>query len=462
MGLDLTETQKSIRGMFWLPGEEDKTFSGVLTLEAGKSARLDTASFNCDGMANFFPNRPKAEKGEATRLMGAEVFEAMSPASKKIIHGHDQQGHPLTLLNCHASSSNSTLAMASHSYSCVAAIFGVHLQNDDLNFHGIRLHLDHMDTWTERRAFKRFSETYETEDGERKLSKLIIPIARCLEIPLALPGYSESEFFCSMNLNDGESELRLSSRVYLDLYFDQPKEWSELMHEVHGWQWFLSLATRRSVDVREFALYRSDVISPIGIESMTPCDVWMKRRHSPEAPESKCSSYDFYYTYSDVEKSFPAIIEKWNGMQKNWAAVLHRFFAISHRRGLWLNEKFLFLAQAIESLHRSRSGDMDGKGIVDRAAKSAYLNSPVELQELLGDRGKFIRYFRKTRNYWTHYGEPTPDYDPEVLGGIALHDFNQKLRWIVEAAILRELGVPEDCVAKVWCQQWRGKIVTYE
>ena len=462
MGLDLTKTQKSIRGMFWLPDQEDKTFSGVLTLKAGKSARLDTASFNYEGTANYFPNRPKAEKGETTKLMGDEVQKAMSPASKKIIHGHDQHGHPITLLDCYAASSSSTLAMASHSYSCDAAIFGVYLQNDDLKCYGIRLHLDHMDTWVDRRAYQRYSESYETEDGERKLSKLIIPIARSLSIPLALTGYSESEFFCSMTLRDGESELRLSSRVYLDLYFDQSKEWSEVLHEVHLWKWFLGLATRRAVDVREFAIYRSDVRVPVGKKAMSPCDVWMKHRHSRKASKSKCSKYDFYFTYSDVEKSFPAVIEKWNGIQKNWAAVLHRFFAVSHRRGLWLNEEFLFLAQAIESLHRARSGDMDGKGIVDRAAKSAYLNSPAELQGLLGDRGKFIRYFRKTRNYWTHYGEPTPESDPEVLDDLALHDFSQKLRWIVEAAILRELGVPDYSVSKVWSQQWRANIVTYE
>jgi len=462
MGLDLTKTQKSIRGMFWLPGQEDKPFSGVLRLKAGKSARLDTASFNSEGTANWFPNRPEPKKGETITLTGDDFYKAMWGPSPRIIHGHDEQGAAITLFKCNAGSSHSTLAMESHRFSCNAAIFGVHLQKDDLNCHGIRLHLDHLDTWVGRCAFQHFSEFYETEDGARKLSKLIIPISRSLSIPLSLPGYSDSELFCSWGLNPRETEFRLTSRVYLDLYFDQPRDWSEVLHEVHRWQWLLSLATRRSVDVAEFAIYRSDIRFPLGKESMTPCHVWMKRDHSRKAPESRRSGHDFYFTFSDVEKTFPSVIGKWNGMHKPWAAVLHRFFAISHRRGLWLNEEFLFLAQAIESLHRTRTGDMDGKGVVDRAAKEAYLNSPTELQELLGDRGKFIRLFRKTRNYWTHYGEPTPESDPEVLDDLALHDFSQKLRWIVEAAILRELGVPDHCVSKVWSQQWRAHIVTYE
>lgn len=462
MSLDLTKTQKRIRGMFWLPDGKDNIFSGILRLKAGKAPRLDTAAFNYEGMANFFPNRPKAKKGETVTLTGEEFYKAMDPPSKKVIHGHDEHGHPITLLDCHASSTHSTLAMASYRFSCRAAIFGVHLQKNDLNCNGIRLHLDHLDTWVARRAFQRYSELYETEDGKQKLSKLIIPISRSLSIPLALPGYSDSEFFCSWCQKDGETEFQLKSRVFLDLYFDQPRDWSEVLHELHRWQWFLSLATRRPVDVSKFAIYRSDVRAPIGDKSMSPCHVWMKRDHSRKAPETKRSSYDFYFTYSDVEKTFPSVIEKWNGMHKPWAAVLHRFFAISHRRGLWLNEEFLFLAQAIESLHRARTGETDTKGVVNRAAKEAYLNSPIELQELLGDRGKFVSLFRKTRNYWTHYGEPSPESDPEVLDDLALHDFSQKLRWIVEAAILRELGVPEHCVSNVWSQQWRARIVTYD
>ena len=236
---------------------------------------------------------------------------------------------------------------------------------------------------TRCRAYQQYFESYETEDDERKLSKLIIPISRSLAIPLALPGYSVSEFFCAWSLKDGETELSLTSRVYLDLYFDAPREWSQVLHEVHRWQWFLSLATRRPVDVREFALYRSDVRHASGKESMKPCQVWMKRDHSRKAPETRSFGYDFHFTFSDVEKVFPEMIKKWNQMHKPWAAVLHRFFAISHRRGLWLNEEFLFLAQAVESMHRARSGDTDGKGIVDRAAKAAYLNLPAELQELL-------------------------------------------------------------------------------
>ena len=462
MSIDLTETQNKIQGIFWLPEHEDQKFSGVLRRKAGQSARLDTASFNYAGLANLFPSRPEPKEGEALSLMGDEVHKAMFPQSHKLIHGHDEHGNPITLYKCHAGSSRSTMAMASNSYSCSAAIFGVHLKSDDLKCDGIRIHLDHLDSWVGRRAFQRYQESYETENGDRKLSKLIIPIARSLSIPLDLPSYSRSEFFCAWRLQDKEMELRLTSRVYLDLYFDAPREWSDVLDELHRWRWLLSLATRSSVDIREFAIFRSDVRYPIGEESMEACGVWTKRDHAPKAPKSKLASHAFYFSFSDIETLFPEIIRKWNNIQKPWAAVLHRFFAVSNRRGLWINEIFLFLAQAVESLHRARSGDTDSKGVIERAAKNAYQNSPEELRQLLGDRGLFVRQFRKTRNYWSHYGEPTPQSDPEVLSDLELLDFTDKLRWIVEYAILREIGIPELCASKVWSPQWRGKIVTFE
>jgi hypothetical protein len=454
MSLDLTETQKSISGMFWFPNQENQSFKGVLRRKAGKSAVLETSAFHYES-AN-------ARKGEALKFSGKAMLQALQIPSRRIIHGHDEYGKPLTLLNCSATCPRSTMAMASHNYSCQTAIFGVHLQQDDLNCHGIRLHLDHLDDWFGRRLFQHHSESEKTASGGVKITNIVIPMPRDLTTPLSLPGYAKSEFFSSWTMSPGDTDFKLTSRVYLDLYFEQPREWDDVLHEVHRWQWLLSLATRRPVDVRELALYRSDVRHDFGENPMDPCHVWMKRKHSGKASDYKRGGHDFYFTYKDVVTTFPTLIGKWNQMQNPWSAVLHRFFAVSHRRGLWLNEEFLFLAQAMESLHRARTGDADTKGVVDRAAKQAYLNSPVELQELLGDRGKFVRQFRKTRNYWTHYGEPTPESDPEVIGDFDLFDFNEKLRWIVEFAILRELGVPDQCSSKVWSPQWRGRLVTFE
>jgi len=459
---DLAKTQDSIRGMFWLPDAEGNKFGGNLSLAAGKSPRLDVEAFSDEGLANFFPNRPIAEPDETIHLTGDDFTRAMRLPSKRIIHGHDEHGAPITLIDCYASSSGSTLAMVRRRYSCRAAIFGTHMQRDDMTCSGVRLHFDPLDQWVGRCAFQQCSETYEDHKGRKRLAKIVIPFASDLTIPLGLPGYSKSEFICSWSMRNRDNDFTLSNRVFLDLYFDQPREWSEVIQELHRWQWFLSLATRTNVDVRWFALYRAGNLNPLDDQTMEPCDVWMERRHEKKAAKSQRMSRDFHFTYADVETTLPAVIAAWQRIQKPWAAVLHRFFSITERRNLWLNERFLFLAQAIESIHRARSGSNASNVDLGQAAKHAYLNAPLELQSLLGKRGVFSEQFRKTRNYWTHYGDPNPETDPDALDGHALYDFNEKLRWIVETAILQEIGIPIQCVAKVWDPRWKSHIVEYE
>ncbi len=104
MSLDFTKKRKSIQGMFWLPGSEENRFSGVLHLKPGKSAQLDTASFNYEGLANCFPNQPKVQNEENQRLTGKEPYGLMHIPSREIIHGHDEHGKAITLLKCFASS----------------------------------------------------------------------------------------------------------------------------------------------------------------------------------------------------------------------------------------------------------------------------------------------------------------------------------------------------------------------
>ena len=87
MGLDLTESQKNIIGMFWLPNQEDRKFRGELRLKAGKSAILDTACFEGDFSPDRILNPPPHENGKPVQLTGDEFYKAMFPRSLKFIHG---------------------------------------------------------------------------------------------------------------------------------------------------------------------------------------------------------------------------------------------------------------------------------------------------------------------------------------------------------------------------------------
>ncbi len=451
---------ESIRGMFWMPDSPGEQYHGILYLEAGKPARLETAQFNFKGLRNFFPGTVGGDSNGPVKLMGEEVTNAMRPVSRKVIHGHDDHGVGITLVDCYASSGRTTLAMSGLEYSCSLAIFGGNFSKDDIKFDAIRLHFDYLDQWVGRRAFDTYRED-EVVDGKRRLARVVIPIARQQEISLDLPGYERSEFYCAWRKFDRSSEVTFKSRVFLELHFGDAKEWKEIFQEIHQWRWLLSLAMRTAVDVRSIDLYRDDLRDSEGAHSMEACPVWMGRRKDSVLQEDRSGSFDFHFEFSDIERNFSDTVAAWQRMQSTWAAVLHRFFAVADRRGLWVNEVFLFLAQAIESLYRARGGLQGGSVNFDAAAKDAYLKAPQPLQSLLGNRGLFVRQLCKSRNYWVHYGSPGPADDLEILSGSDLQSLNEKLRWIVESAILEEIKVPPQCVENVWSPQRRSRIVEY-
>lgn len=87
----------------------------------------------------------------------------------------------------------------------------------------------------------------------------------------------------------------------------------------------------------------------------------------------------------------------------------------------------------------------------------AWRKSPAALQTLLGDRERFVKQLHQSRNFWTHYGKRGPD----VLEGRDLVNLNEKLRWVIEAAVLFEIGIPEQNVAEVWGDRWRQHWVDF-
>lgn len=427
----LTKTQTPLQGVFWFPENKNDRFNGVLKMQAGKKATLELLSLS----------------------------SSLYDDSKKVIHGVDEYGRHITIVKAYSSShsgkSNDT-SVSKSSYDCEALIFRAHISADNLKFHGVKLQFDHLEKWVGRCAFERYHEKWDDQEKRNYPAKLVIPFAKDLSIKLNLDEYKDSDFFCAFTITPSSNSFSLKSNIFLNLTFETAKTWEEIQADIQLWEWFFNLATRTTVEPRYIALQRDEIRIPIGNNSMEPLPVWTGRDYSPQLLHPKRHSHDFHFTFSDIETDFPKIITNWRRIWKPWAPVLHRFHSIASPRRLWVNEKFLFLAQAIEALHYARTGkSKDFYG----AAKEAWLNSPEPLQEILGKRGLFIDTLRETRNYWVHYGEPT---EKAIIESRDLIRFNEKLRFVIETAILTEIGISADLVNKVYSGQWQGQFVDYD
>lgn len=433
--LPLAQNQKDIHGRFWFHDDPANAFHGLVKLEAGKKPVLEISQFGGPRAAEMLRNAP----------------------AKRAIHGHDEHGRALTLLDCHSPFSRSTMVMVTHRYICRAAIIGEAIPPDDIQFDRLMLRCDHQNDWISRHAFEAPIAIKPESGHSNEIAKIEIPLRKQRKIPLGLNGYQESNFSFTYSMKPDAGDFHMVSRTYLDLVFPTPVSWSDVLDEVRRWRWFFSLATRTTVEVEELTLCRR-TSNPEKPFHHLP--VWIERHYPLDPKAKRLTALDFHFTYDNIESSFPEVIRRWRAIQESWGAVLHRFFAIAEPRKLWINERFLFLAQAIESLHRARSGDVGDN--FTRAAKEAHLNSPASLQKRLGKRQIFIDQLHRSRNFWTHYGKPGPGDDPLILEGRDLEDLNEKLRWVIEAAILMEIGIPEECVAMVWDERWKQDWINFE
>lgn len=427
---NLTQNHKAIPGKFWIPGEQDGEFHGILNLNAGESPILESSHF-VDVNLDLMTRRPPA---------------------RRIIHGHDEHGSPITLLDCYSASSQATMKLVRHRYLCQGAIFGEAIPCDDLQFEGLQLYFDHQNTWINRHAFKYSCSAQINGSTQAHPSRIAIQVHETTSIPLRLHGYTDSRFLITHELTPNEDDFRIVSRTYLDITFASPLAWTDALEEVRRWRWFFSLAARSSLDLESLTLCRRTSNPDVRFNYLP---VWIRRSQPLAKRQNELTPWDYYFTYDDIKDRLPDVIERWNKMQDAWNAVLHRFFATTVHRELWANEIFLFLAQAIESLHRARFEET--RVSFRKAAETAWQKSPAALQTLLGDRDRFVNQLLQSRNFWTHYGKREPD----VLEGRDLVNLSEKLRWVIEAAVLVEIGIPEQNVAKVWADRWRQHWVDF-
>jgi ApeA N-terminal domain 1 len=442
----LTQDHPDVHGEFWIPGDDTRQL-GFMRLEAGKQPSIELAEFTGLERSAFVE---RIRRDQSRRREDGH----------RVIHGIDEHGQPITLIDCHETASRSTRSRLTRSLSCHAAIFGAHLSTDDLAFAGVTFRLDHQDEWLDRSALGRVEhEPREIADFDA-IRMFKIPVAESKSIALNLAGYRRSRFSLWWIIGPQHRVHTFEGRSYIDLLFEGSKSWDEVRAELSSWRRLFSLATRSNIGAQEIFLRRQDIPSESNSSELKLLPVWVSRSVGSTILHPKRNSHEFHFSFEHVESMFAEMHSRWRAIAEPWAAVLHRFVAISSQRELWVNEQFLFLAQAIESLHRARIGSTASITFLN-AARQAWDESPVELQKLLGDRGVFSSTLRKSRNYWTHYGKPGPGDDPEVLDGDALIIFSEKLRWIVEAAILREIGIPEANVARVWGERWRLRFVNF-
>jgi len=452
------------RGEWWLPENPEKRFYGTLTFNQASGAVLEL-----DGAFTDDPDN-------------SELF------NPHIVNGTSSTGIDITLCNCLGK--GLSVYWGGQSISKLHAhdvYIGVHFKKEDeIKFRSVRVIYSQLDTWLGISGFK-------TKRRKTKRGKDEIVIRYTL--PESVTAFISNELQLSIDYGSSfspyawrEADLKQScGATFLPVEKLAFEEYRDIIRQFQN---FLSLATTTYVypmrieGTPDIDFYKdSDKVTVGNYTYAQPVEILYQLARSPQTDRMSYST-DYLFTFKSISNRFGKYLQSWFGKYELLKPVHQLYFGTLYNPTMYLDQKFLAFIQALEAYHRRTIGNCELpnekhkeriKQILDSVttkymewlkAKLDYSNEPSlrkRLKELLKSNealtsqltssGKqFINDVCNTRNYLIHYDLELED---KAAKGEELHNLTQKLKVLIEACFLKQLGFNSQKVTKILSNYYR-------
>lgn len=442
-----------IKGNWWLPDDRDKKLSGVLTYSQ--------------------------ETGSILELDGVySIKQTKRFQQPKIILGITHKGEHVTLHHCQYIAVTYPILGVGFSNAKYRARFtfvGVHFEKEaDILFNQIFGNYTDLDAWVNIFGFT--IERYTEKDHYKTIVKYKKPEAQFIQIS---DEYEIGIGFSSHGPNWAaiQTKVKITQRAYLiakSKKGDVPLE--ELFNLLNQYTYLHQIGVQRinyPVDVFGFTGANAENIEggknhyPEVKIYFSPIEAYIERR-AMLPPE-------MLFTYKDLDNTH---IENWFNLFDKYAIAIHLYRSLFYSNRLFIETRFLNMAQALESLHsilfenhylskeefeekRQRvlnAVPEDLKEWVKTALKSAnYKRFRLKIFELLenkshlfskciADNDEFAKRVIDTRNEFVHHNERKHSF----RGGEELVSAIYLMRYLFEAYILEIIGFSDDSVKKIF------------
>jgi hypothetical protein len=417
-----------LKGLWWLPSDESDNRAGTLMIDHG-SVALE--------LLGDFGHQMLTETGRQKTF-------SLDLAEQPRILGLSTDGTPITLEGDQGAPHETHLpGMTVATYRRKAALIGKHFGPDEeISFDEISVELSDVNEWTRVTGFtgsRNFEEL--AEGGYASIGiDLHYEAPDDIEIELARGEMLTLRFRASSKgLGRGDTRFSISQKTAVRLRFARPTEIERCFTRVHQLRNFLSLAVGRPVSVLSVTAFCDDHVREQSNE-LVPIQVLWEVARNPEPPERPRDAHKMLFTYPDIAEQASDVMQHWFAKQRRLQPVFDLFFGVRHLSDLPLEVRFLTTAQAIDTYdfrRRRHPGNFSLaqrlEGVCDQCKSVA--------QKLIGsgddDRDEFVRTFRDTRNWYTHYN---PRHEKKAAQGAALFVLLTQLQSLIEMSLLRQLG----------------------
>jgi hypothetical protein len=429
------------KGLWYLPNNPKRRISGILKFSPEEGAILE--------LIGTFQRAPEVKN------------DFLEP---EIILGVTTDGKYLTLYKCIETHSPMFLSgrnLPSKSvFRATYVLDGVSVKRiEDLRLRGLGIEYAHLDEWANTNGFK--------IDIASDLKGAVVQYTLPSRIEAANLGTYKVfiDFRCKWPVRSLiQKEALIKQTVYVTIEPLTQMSFQELLSIEFRLTTFFGLAVMRAVGPLRITGWtkHKEVVEIYSQLVNTPIE------SGPLLPR------DMLFTLSDTNGGLTIHLENWLRKAAKLAPIYSLYFATVYSSRIYLEHKFLSLAQAIESYHRRCKGNTvlpkaehrrRIKRIINAVPEDkewlqqrlAYSNEPtlrnrlqelcnehsVVLKSVLPDIESFIRRVIDTRNYLTHYDERLKEKQAE---GRQLFMLAQKLKMLLELCLLKELGFEDSAL----------------
>ena len=450
-------------GMFWLPDRADTRLPGVFKVsEAGEvTVELTGTSDNpLMGQARMF--------GEATPSTVEET------GNSDRVFGMVRQGGLVTLDGCMWADGSLSLpsGLSTSTIYANTAFVGVAYENQEVPlFSEFSFSIEGLDTWL-------WVSGIDHEQGATDREGLI-RFALPEDITLELPSDMVLTFrfgwvFPSVSPPVTEASIRQTVHVLVKTETPQPVDYfSSMAFKLCN---FLTLALGQAVSIQSMTGY-VDHETDRAQNRRIPVRVYAEFAPRPErAPTIRW--HHALFRYPDVADQFEAMIASWFENHEVFEPAFNLYFALQADPSHFLETKILWLLQALETLHRRSSDEMEmpeeefthlmesvlgscpedrRQWLRNRLRYANELSLRNRLRALIepferwfGDRRasrSFVNSACDTRNYLTHYDEDTTGNRATTPD--EMYDLYVKLEALFQLHLLSLIGIDAEAIEAI-------------
>jgi hypothetical protein len=261
----------------------------------------------------------------------------------------------------------------------------------------------------------------------------------------------------------------------LVISFSEKKSLRYLMEIAYRLQHLISLGTRRSA----FPVAMWGSTGPVS--EARRVGIYYRTLGTTDTVKDRPERHEMLFSLQDLPGGFGPAVEKWLARAEVLDPVYQRYLGTVYNPHMFLEQRFLNLAQALEAYHRRTTTTLDlpedehrkriesilgavpeehrewlegklrysNKPSLRKRIKHIFDGRPQSVDSVVGtsgqDKRSFVNKVIETGNYRIHLDKSLED---RAARGEELHRINDKLRKLLEMCLMAEIGFEDDEIKK--------------